>query len=60
MSVYRRILYYVRPYWKWLALSMGCSLVFSVFSGVSIYLTLPLLETLFHGAAAAESASAGT
>ncbi|MGB5873002.1 MAG: ABC transporter transmembrane domain-containing protein, partial [Bacteroidota bacterium] len=57
MTIYGRVVRYVRPYWKWLAVSMAASVVFSFFSGVSIYLTIPLLETLFSaGAPAAEAA----
>ena len=48
MSVYARILSHLRPYWQRLAMSMVCSILFSLFSGVSIYLTIPLLETLFN------------
>jgi subfamily B ATP-binding cassette protein MsbA len=47
MTISRRVLKYVRPYWPRLAFSMFCSMVFSLFSGISIYLTIPLLETLF-------------
>ncbi len=53
MSIYGRVVRYVRPYWKWLAISMAASVVFSFFSGISIYLTIPLLETLFSGGAPA-------
>jgi ATP-binding cassette, subfamily B, bacterial MsbA len=49
MNTARRILAYIRPYWKQLGLSILCSVVFSVFSGVSLYLLIPLLETLFSG-----------
>lgn len=49
MTIYRRVLRYLKPYYKKLGLSILCSIVFSVFSGVSLYLTIPLLETLFHG-----------
>lgn len=47
MSTFRRVLGYMRPYRKRLALSILCSLIYSIFSGVSIYLIIPLLETLF-------------
>lgn len=47
MMIYRRVLGYLRPYWLKLAASMACSIMFSLFSGMSIYLTIPLLETLF-------------
>jgi subfamily B ATP-binding cassette protein MsbA len=47
MSTYARVLHYLRPYKSRLVASIACSLLFSVFSGLSIYLTIPLLETLF-------------
>lgn len=47
MNVYRRVLGYLRPYKKPLAISVLFSVLFSLFSGLSIYLTIPLLETLF-------------
>jgi ATP-binding cassette, subfamily B, bacterial MsbA len=49
MSIYQRVLHYIRPYSGKLALSVFCSIMFSVFSGISIYLTIPLLETLISG-----------
>jgi subfamily B ATP-binding cassette protein MsbA len=47
MMIYRRVLRYLKPYARQVALSILYSLIFSAFSGVSIYLTIPLLETLF-------------
>jgi subfamily B ATP-binding cassette protein MsbA len=47
MKIFFRILAYVRPYWRTLALSIACTFMFSIFSVSSIYLTIPLLETLF-------------
>jgi len=47
MKIYRRVLHYLRPYWHKLAASMLCSIMFSLASGMAIYLTIPLLETLF-------------
>ncbi len=47
IKVFLRVLRYVRPYWKQLILSIFFTILFSVFSGVSIYLAIPLLETLF-------------
>ncbi len=59
MTIYRRVLKYLRPYWKRVGLSILCSIAFSVFSGLSIYLTIPLLETLFHtGGETAQAAPA--
>jgi len=53
MKIFFRILQYVRPYWKTLALSLACTLLFSIFSGASIYLSIPLLETLFDQSSSA-------
>ena len=47
MTIYRRVLSYLKPYWLKLSVSMLCSVFFSLSSGMSIYLTIPLLETLF-------------
>ena len=47
MKIFFRILRYLRPYWKRLALSIVCTVFYSVFSGASIYLSIPLVETLF-------------
>jgi len=56
MNVYKRILFYLKPYWGRLGLSVLCSVFFSLFSGISLYLTIPLLETLFGGGTAASTA----
>lgn len=48
MSVLLRLLSYVKRYWKHLTISILCTVLFSLFSGVSIYLSIPLLETLFQ------------
>lgn len=47
MRIFLRILSYVKPYWQILALSIACTFMFTLFSVSSIYLTIPLLETLF-------------
>jgi ATP-binding cassette, subfamily B, bacterial MsbA len=47
MKIFLRILRYVRPYWQWLTLSVICTIFFTILSGASIFLTIPLLETLF-------------
>ncbi len=47
MKTFLRIVGYVRPYWKQLVLSVLCTILFSAFSGASVYLSIPLLETLF-------------
>ena len=52
MIIYRRVLRYLRPYSRKVASSILLSLLFSAFSGFSIYLTIPLLETLFNAGGA--------
>jgi subfamily B ATP-binding cassette protein MsbA len=52
MRTYWRVLRYLRSYKRQLGLSILFSICFSVFSGLSIYLTIPLLETLFQGGGA--------
>ena len=47
MKIFLRILRYLRPYRSTLALSIVCTILYSAFSGASIYLSIPLLETLF-------------
>lgn len=47
LRIFLRVLSYARPYWKYLGLSFFFTILFSIFSGVSIYLAIPLLETLF-------------
>lgn len=54
VKIYLRILLFVRPYWKHLAVSIVCTVFFSLFSGVSIYLVIPLLDTLFNQTTRAE------
>lgn len=51
MSTYFRILKFVRPYWKHLALTFLFSVLFAIFSGISVYLSIPLLDTLFQESA---------
>ncbi|CUS80959.1 ABC transporter ATP-binding protein [Candidatus Kryptobacter tengchongensis] len=46
-KIFLKVLIYARPYWKHLILSVLFTILFSIFSGVSIYLAIPLLETLF-------------
>jgi len=57
MTTYARILRFISPYRLALVLSVVCSILFSVFSGMSIYLIMPLLQMLFTGGAAVQSAA---
>ncbi len=49
MKIYFRIIRYIKKYNRFIVLSVIMSLLFSVFSALSIYLTIPLLKTLFAG-----------
>ncbi len=48
MNTYRRILSFVRPYRKHLVIAIICTVFFSFLHGASIYLSIPLLDTLFQ------------
>jgi ATP-binding cassette, subfamily B, bacterial MsbA len=58
MTTYRRVLGYLKKYSGLLSLSFLCSILFSIFSGLSIYFIVPLLETLFKQRGAADAAPA--
>jgi subfamily B ATP-binding cassette protein MsbA len=58
MQTYLRILKYVKPYWKNLVLVFILSLFYAVLNGLSIYLIIPLLDTLFQGTGATQQVSA--
>ena len=57
MQTYLRILKYVKPYWKNLVLIFILSLFYAVLNGLSIYLVIPLLDTLFQGSGASQQVS---
>ena len=50
MKTYIRIISFVKPYWKHLAVSIICTILYAVLNGLSVYLTIPLLDTLFQEA----------
>lgn len=51
MKTYLRILNYVKPYWKHLTLSVVFTILYALLNGLSVYLTIPLLDTLFQESA---------
>ncbi|MCW9097739.1 MAG: ABC transporter ATP-binding protein/permease [Ignavibacteriaceae bacterium] len=57
MQTYLRILKYVKPYWKNLILIFVLSIFYAVLNGLSIYLVIPLLDTLFQGSGASQQVS---
>ncbi len=48
MNTYLRILQYTKPYWKHIVLTFIFTILFAILSGLSVYLTIPLLNTLFQ------------
>ena len=54
MKTYIRILGYVKPYWRHLAISIVCTMLYAGLNGLSVYLTIPLLDTLFQESARKE------
>jgi subfamily B ATP-binding cassette protein MsbA len=52
MNTYLRIISYVRPYWKHLVLTFLFTIFYALLNGASVYLTIPLLDTLFQESAA--------
>lgn len=48
MKTYLRIISYAKKYWKHLVVSIICTILFASFNGLSVYLTIPLLDTLFQ------------
>jgi subfamily B ATP-binding cassette protein MsbA len=49
MPVFRRLMGYVRPYSRHLALALSCLIGYTVFSGAMLYLVNPLFKFLFAG-----------
>ena len=48
MRTFRRVLTYLRPYRGYLGASIVCTLFFTLFSGLMVWLLMPTLETLFE------------
>lgn len=47
MKVFSRLIKYFLPYWKYILTAIVSTFLYAVLNGVSIYLTIPLLDTLF-------------
>jgi subfamily B ATP-binding cassette protein MsbA len=52
VRIFQRVLRYVRPYWAFLAGSVVCTVFFTIFSGLMVWMLMPTLETLFETAPA--------
>ena len=48
MNTYKRIIKFVIPFWKHIFVAVICSFFFSLLHGLSVYLSIPLLDTLFQ------------
>ncbi len=48
MEYFIRILAFVKPFWKHLSAAVVSIIFFTAMNGLSIYLTIPLLDTLFN------------
>lgn len=48
MNTYFRIIRYTKPYWKQILLTFIFTVFYAVLNGASVYLTIPLLDTLFQ------------
>jgi len=61
MSLFLRLIAYVRPYWRRLLAALVCMAVFAVLSGVTLGMILPFVNVLFqeHALVAEETANDG-
>ncbi|MBK7104081.1 MAG: ABC transporter ATP-binding protein [Ignavibacteriae bacterium] len=57
MNTYRRILAFVIPFWKHLILAILFTFLYSLMHGASVYLSIPLLDTLFNQSGNVEKTS---
>jgi subfamily B ATP-binding cassette protein MsbA len=48
LNTYIKILGFVKPYWKHVIITFVFTILFALMSGASVYLTIPLLSTLFQ------------
>ncbi|MCE1164108.1 MAG: ABC transporter ATP-binding protein/permease [Bacteroidetes bacterium] len=60
MNTYKRLLGYLKDFKRVISLYVFTSLLFSVFSVLSVYLTIPLLKTLFLGSSSQQNATSST
>lgn len=57
MKTYLRILNYIKSYWKHLSASVVFTILSALLDGASIYLSIPLLDTLFQQAGVSGSST---
>lgn len=47
LETYKRIIKFVFPFWKHLLIAIICTFFYSILNGATVYLSIPLLDTLF-------------
>lgn len=47
MSLFLRVVAYIKPYWKHLVISILCTFLFTILSGATVWLLTPLMRTVF-------------
>ncbi|MBK7631543.1 MAG: ABC transporter ATP-binding protein [Ignavibacteriales bacterium] len=55
MNSYYRIIKYTKPYWRHILLTFVFTILFAILNGLSVYLTIPLLDTLFQESASKQT-----
>jgi ATP-binding cassette, subfamily B, bacterial MsbA len=48
LDTYKKILKFALSYWQYIILSILCTIFFALLNGVSVYMAIPLLDTLFQ------------
>jgi len=59
METYLRLLRYIKKYKERIIISVFMSVLYSIFSAISVYLTIPLLKTLFDNSASENNMAVG-
>lgn len=54
MNTYKRIVRFIVPFWKHVFVAIICSFLFSILHGATVYLSIPLLDTLFQQSVGSE------
>jgi len=47
MRLFLRVAAYVKPYWRHLFISVICTMLFTILSGASVWILMPLMRTVF-------------
>jgi subfamily B ATP-binding cassette protein MsbA len=55
LNSYYEILAYIKPYWQHILLTFVFTTLFAILNGMAVYLTIPLLDTLFQESASKQT-----